>query len=94
VAGVAAGLPQGKEIESIALRRLKQWASFLDPEFNIPSMYPAWRCNSYDALPKPARSPGSRSKMPCILQVAALLHVSGTQPKKRSRRSNFACPEA
>jgi CHAD domain-containing protein len=86
-----AGLPQGKEIESIALRRLKQWASFLDPEFQHSQHVSRLALQLYDALPKPARSPGSPVEDGrAILQVAALLHGVGHATKeKKPEKATF-----
>jgi exopolyphosphatase/pppGpp-phosphohydrolase len=85
-----ADLPQGKEIESIALRRLKQWASFLDPEFQRAQHVSRLALQLYDGLPKLSAvrySPAERT----ILQVAGLLHgvgssAKGSKPEKATFR--------
>ncbi len=84
-------LPHGKEIESIALRRLKQWAAFLDPEFRHSQHVSRLALQLYDALPKPARSADSPlQKGRDILQVAALLHgVGHSTREKKPEKATF-----
>jgi len=77
-------LPQGKEIESIALRRLKQWASFLDPEFQHSQQVSRLALQLYDGLPRAAKSGDSQNEdRRIILQVAALLHGVGRSTKEK-----------
>ncbi len=79
-----AQLPHGKEIESIALRRLKQWASFLDPDFQHSQHVSHLALQLYDALPMPAgRGSSSREESRAILQVAAWLHGVGRSTKEK-----------
>jgi CHAD domain-containing protein len=75
-----ADLPQGKEIESIALRRLRQWASFLDPEFQHSQHVSRLSLQLFDGLPKLSGVPDSPRER-TILQVAALLHGVGSSAK-------------
>jgi exopolyphosphatase/guanosine-5'-triphosphate,3'-diphosphate pyrophosphatase len=84
-----ADLPQGKEIESIALRRLKQWASFLDPDFQHSQHVSRLALQLYDGLPERSGvsdSPAERT----ILQAAALLHgVGSSAGKSRPEKAAF-----
>ena len=45
-----AELPQGEQIESAALRRLKLWASFLDPDFKHSENVAKLALQLYDGL--------------------------------------------
>jgi CHAD domain-containing protein len=74
-----AELPAGKQIESAALRRLKLWASFLDPDFKHSIHVARLALQLYDGLQRPANS-DQRS----ILQVAALLHDVGRSKKEKA----------
>jgi CHAD domain-containing protein len=77
-------LPQGKEIESIALRRLKQWASFLDPEFQHTQQVSRLALELFDGLPKAGKNADSSNQdRRTILQVAALLHGAGRSTKEK-----------
>ena len=79
-----AGLPQDGEIEAIALRRLKQWASFLDPEFQHAQHVSRLAVQLYDGLPELARRQGRpREEDRVVLQVAALLHGVGHSTKEK-----------
>ncbi len=71
-------LPQGKEIEAAAMRRLKLWASFLDPDLRHANHVARLALQLYDGLAKNGPSfqpsaPGHRE----ILRLAALLHEVG-----------------
>jgi CHAD domain-containing protein len=77
-------LPQGKEVESIALRRLKQWASFLDPEFQHSQYVSRLALQLYDGLRRPTKIEDSQNEdHRIILQVAALLHGVGRSIKEK-----------
>jgi CHAD domain-containing protein len=77
-------LPHGEEIESIALRRLKQWALFLDPDFQHSQHVSHLALQLYDALPMPAgRGSSSVEENRVVLQVAALLHGVGHSTKEK-----------
>ncbi len=79
-----AELPQGKEVESIALRRLKQWASFLDPGFQHSQHVSRLALQLYDALPMPTRSPSPPGlDLRAALQIAALLYGVGHSTKEK-----------
>jgi CHAD domain-containing protein len=77
-----ADLPQGKEIETIALRRLKQWASFLDPQFQHSQQVSRLALQLLDGLPQLGKNAGPPNEnRRTILQVAALLHGVGRSAK-------------
>jgi exopolyphosphatase/guanosine-5'-triphosphate,3'-diphosphate pyrophosphatase len=79
-----ARLPRGEEIESIALRRLKQWAAFLDPEFQHSQQVSRLALQLYDGLPKPTRrQPSPNEDERVILQIAGLLHGLGRSTKEK-----------
>jgi CHAD domain-containing protein len=72
-----AELPQGREIESAALGRLKLWASRLDPDFRHSLRVSRLTLQLFDGLAKIGR-PNSKGKDERrILQVAAILHDVG-----------------
>jgi CHAD domain-containing protein/HD superfamily phosphodiesterase len=75
-----AGLPQGKQIQEIATRRMKLWAKALDPDFAHSERVARLALELYDGLNTAgllsslnSARPGARS----ILYVAALLHDVG-----------------
>jgi exopolyphosphatase/guanosine-5'-triphosphate,3'-diphosphate pyrophosphatase len=75
-----AGLPQGKQIQEIATRRMKLWAKALDPDFAHSERVARLALELYDGLNAAgllsslnSARPGARS----ILYVAALLHDVG-----------------
>ena len=72
-------LPQGKQIESAALGRLKLWASFLDPDVKHSTHVTRLALQLYDGLQGPA-DPEQRS----ILEAAALLHDVGRFKHEKS----------
>jgi CHAD domain-containing protein len=78
-----AALPQGKEIEPIALRRLKQWASFLDPKFQHSQRVSRLALQLYDGLPRPSKVNSQNEDGRTILQVASLLHGVGRSTKDK-----------
>jgi CHAD domain-containing protein len=79
-----ARLPRGEEIESLALRRLKQWAAFLDPEFQHSQQVSRLALQLYDGLPKPPRrQPAPHNDERVILQIASLLHGLGRSTKEK-----------
>jgi CHAD domain-containing protein len=79
-----AQLPVGKQIEAAALSRLKQWASFLDPDFKHSNHVARLALQLYDGLPASQRPADSdRADQRAILQVAALLHDVGRSKKEK-----------
>lgn len=83
-----AGLPQGKQIQQIATRRLKLWAKALDPDFAHSERVARLSLELYDGLaasgllgPPPAaavdRKNGAAGDLRASLYLAALLHDVG-----------------
>src|SRR5208282_1936269 len=87
-----AGLPQGKQIQEIATRRMKLWAKALDPDFAHSERVARLALELYDGLgaagllgfppaesisTKPGAMNGAGSGERASLQVAALLHDVG-----------------
>jgi CHAD domain-containing protein/HD superfamily phosphodiesterase len=75
-------LPEGDQVQSAALARLKLWASFLDPDFAHSQRVAALAVQLFDGLTKlslvaPETEPDPRT----VLLAAALMHDVG-----RSRR--------
>jgi HD domain/CHAD domain len=71
-------LPQGKQIESAALQRLRRWASVLDPDFKHSNHVTSLSLQLYDGLTAiggKVRPPEGRARE--ILRLAALLHDVG-----------------
>jgi CHAD domain-containing protein/HD superfamily phosphodiesterase len=79
------GLPQGKQIETAALNRLKLWASFLDPDFKHSVHVARLALQIYDQLPTKHRPANSAiQEQRSILQAAALLHAVGRAKSDKS----------
>lgn len=78
-----AGLPQGKQIEEIATRRIKLWAKALDPDFPHSERVARLSLQLYDGLyaaglfRDPANENGSGTSLRSSLYLAALLHDVG-----------------
>jgi CHAD domain-containing protein len=73
-----AQLPQGKQIESAALQRLRRWAAVLDPDFKHSNHVTRLSLQLYDgliAIGGKVRPPEGRARE--ILRLAALLHDVG-----------------
>jgi CHAD domain-containing protein len=71
-------LPQGKQIGSAALQRLRRWASVLDPDFKHSNHVTSLSLQLYDgliAIGGKVRPPEGRARE--ILRLAALLHDVG-----------------
>ena len=87
-----AALPSGKEVAALALRRLKLWASALDPDVKHSSHVAKLSLQLYDGLPprkQSANAPNS-SDLRAILQVAALLHdVGRSKREKGSHKATY-----
>jgi CHAD domain-containing protein/HD superfamily phosphodiesterase len=84
-----AGLPQGKRIQEIATRRMKLWASALDPDFAHSERVAHMALELYDGLGSAGllnssavvnRAPGDAR---ASLYAAALLHDVGKSKKKK-----------
>ncbi len=84
-------LPQGEQVESIALSRLRLWASLLDPDFEHSQHVARLALQLYDGLPA---VPGTESREERgMLQLAALAARCGfveekAKPITRPRRSS------
>ena len=79
-----ASLPQGKQIQALALRRMKLWAGSLDPDFAHSERVTALALQLHDGL----RSAGLLPALDGIdtrpsLQAAALLHDVGKSKKQK-----------
>ena len=84
-----AGLPQGKQIEQIATRRMKLWAKALDPDFAHSERVARLSLQLYDGLVKAGMlgtstaNNGDGSDVRSSLYVAALLHDVGKSKGKK-----------
>jgi hypothetical protein len=77
-----AELPHGNQIRSLALRRLKLWASLLDPDVKHAAHVARLARQLYDSLPARRGAGGSHAEDErAILQLAALLHDVGLSEK-------------
>lgn len=79
-----AGLPQGKQIQEIATRRMKLWAKSLDPDFAHSERVARLALELYDGLnaagllrASPEATNGAAADARSSLYVAALLHDVG-----------------
>jgi CHAD domain-containing protein/HD superfamily phosphodiesterase len=79
-----AGLPQGKQIQEIATRRMKLWAKALDPDFAHSERVARLALELYDGLGSlglleaaTETTNGAASGARASLQIAALLHDVG-----------------
>ena len=73
-----AELPAGAQIESVALRRLKLWASFLDPDFQHSQHVARLAGQLFDGLASQGYGPkGATPDQRETLRLAALLHDIG-----------------
>ena len=77
-----AGLPQGKQIQALATRRMKLWASSLDPDFAHSERVAKLSLELYDGLTRAGFfasgvTDSSNGTGRSSLQIAALLHDVG-----------------
>jgi CHAD domain-containing protein/HD superfamily phosphodiesterase len=75
-------LPQGEQVESIALSRLRLWASLLDPDFKHSQHVARLALQLYDGLPPTAGTESREERK--VLQLAALLHDVGLSRKDKA----------
>jgi CHAD domain-containing protein/HD superfamily phosphodiesterase len=86
-----AGLPQGRQVQDLATRRMKLWAHALDPDFAHSERVAKLAVELYDGLIRTgllgsSDGDGARSS----LQIAALLHdVGKSKGKKGHRKASF-----
>jgi len=72
------GLPQGKQVAAVGLRRLELWASLLDPDFRHSRHVSRLALQLYDGLLAQKRITALPSGNPRgVLRLAALLHDVG-----------------
>jgi CHAD domain-containing protein/HD superfamily phosphodiesterase len=75
-------LPRGERVQSIALSRLRLWASLLDPDFKHSQHVARLALQLYDGLPT---TPGTESREErTTLLLAALLHDVGLSRKDKA----------
>ncbi len=72
-----AGLPQGEQIQLLALRRVKLWAKVLDPDFAHSEHVEKLALELYDGLRRELFTPGDGANSRNDLMFAALLHDVG-----------------
>jgi len=85
-------LPQGKQIEILALRRMKLWASGLDPDFPHSERVASFALQLYDGLLGLSWQPAvDASSARSSLLAAALLHdVGKSQGQKDHQKKSLA----
>ena len=75
-------LPRGEQVQTIALGRLRLWASLLDPDFKHSQHVARLALQLYDGLPS---APGNDNREErTVLQLAALLHDVGLSRKEKA----------
>ncbi|HEX8818219.1 MAG TPA: CHAD domain-containing protein [Terriglobales bacterium] len=79
-----ADLPDGPQVESAALSRLKLWGSLLDPDFQHSVQVSELALQLYDGLPTHGLNEEHWKQQRAILQVAALLHDVGKARKQEN----------
>lgn len=80
-----AELPQGKQVQTAAMARLKLWASFLDPDFVHAQRVANLSQQVFDGLKKLGMAPESPNQdLRSILYAAALLHDVGRSKHDKS----------
>jgi CHAD domain-containing protein len=84
-----AQLPQGKQVEVAALRRMRLWASCLDPDFKHSDHVAKLSLQLYDGLLRNGRfNPSPQADERAILHIAAWVHdVGRSRGERRSRKA-------
>lgn len=75
-------LPQGEQVETIALTRLRLWASLLDPDFKHSQHVARLALQLYEGLPSTTGNDGREER--ATLQLAALLHDVGLSRRNKA----------
>jgi exopolyphosphatase/guanosine-5'-triphosphate,3'-diphosphate pyrophosphatase len=91
------GLPQGKQIQELATRRMKLWAKVLDPDFAHSERVARFALELYDGLLKAGlfgdsadAANGAASNPRASLYAAALLHdVGKSKGKKKHHKESL-----
>jgi CHAD domain-containing protein len=79
-----AELPQGEQIQSAAMARIKLWASFLDPDFAHSQRVAAIAVQLFDGLRKLGLvAPNPENNARTILIAAALMHDIGRARREK-----------
>ncbi len=86
-----AALPQGKQIQALATRRMKLWANGLDPDFHHSEHVASLALQLYDGLLSAGWQPSvDASSARASLLAAALLHdVGKSQGEKGHHKTSF-----
>jgi CHAD domain-containing protein len=90
-----ADLPQGGQIRTAALARLRTWASFQNADSRHSSHVATLALQLYDGLEKTRRD--SKPAFPSereVLRVAALLHEAGRSDRGNSKRKTLSRDES
>ena len=84
-------MPQGEQVKSAAMARLKLWASFLDPDFAHAQRVARLALQLHDGLAAKGLVPRDRSRdLRSILQAAALLHEIGRSKGQKKHHNAHA----
>jgi CHAD domain-containing protein len=78
-----AELPQGEQIRSAALARLKIWASFLDPDFLHSQRVADLATQLYDGLSRNGLRAHGDHELRTVLYAAALMHDVGLSGRRK-----------
>src|SRR5207253_7121765 len=76
-------LPQGRQVASAALARLKLWASLLDPDFEHSQRIAQLALQLYDGLTGAPGISDQGGEQRAILEIAGLLHDVGRSQAER-----------
>src|ERR1051326_5246157 len=80
-------LPQKGEVRSLAMKRLRLWASLLDPDFKHALHITRLALQLYDTLPARVGSLQEIQHGRGILQIAAMLHDVGVSKKAKDHHT-------